>query len=90
MVDAPKKFLKIFTANPFLFSEIVLSRAINFGRQCHFKIWLDCHKFKKFPNGAFSIASKNDLDDQNLLLATVHVIDFTLKFDKLLLLVPKW
>jgi hypothetical protein len=26
----------------------VLSRAINFGRQCHFKIWLDCHKFKKF------------------------------------------
>jgi hypothetical protein len=49
MVDAPKKNLKIFTANPFLFSEIVLSRAINFGRQCHFKIWLDCHKFKKFP-----------------------------------------
>jgi hypothetical protein len=85
-----------------------LSRAINFGRQCHFKIWLDCHKFKKFPclimrmstkcqkkwkkcqlmsykmmigyelwylrqfyNGTFSIASKNDLDDQNLLLATV-------------------
>jgi hypothetical protein len=26
----------------------VLSRAINFGRQCHFKIWLDCH-FKIFP-----------------------------------------
>jgi hypothetical protein len=25
----------------------LLSRAINFGRQCHFKIWLDCHKFKK-------------------------------------------
>jgi hypothetical protein len=24
-----------------------------------------------FYNGAFSIASKNDLDDQNLLLATV-------------------
>jgi hypothetical protein len=20
----------------------------NFGRQCHCKIWLDCHKFKKF------------------------------------------
>jgi hypothetical protein len=27
----------------------VLSRAINFARQCHFKIWLDCHKFKKNP-----------------------------------------
>jgi hypothetical protein len=26
-----------------------------------------------FYNGAFSIASKNDLDDQNLLLATVRV-----------------
>jgi hypothetical protein len=31
------------------FSLYVLPRAINFGRQCHFKIWLDCHKFKKFP-----------------------------------------
>jgi hypothetical protein len=27
----------------------LLSRAKNFGRQCHFKIWLDCHKFKKNP-----------------------------------------
>jgi hypothetical protein len=26
-----------------------------------------------FYNGAFSIASKNDLDDQNLLLATVQI-----------------
>jgi hypothetical protein len=26
-----------------------------------------------FYNGTFSIASKNDLDDQNLLLATVHI-----------------
>jgi hypothetical protein len=25
----------------------LLSRAKNSGRQCHFKIWLDCHKFKK-------------------------------------------
>jgi hypothetical protein len=25
----------------------VLSRAIHFGRQCHFKIWLECHNFKK-------------------------------------------
>jgi hypothetical protein len=28
-----------------------------------------------FYNGAFSIASKNDLDDQNLLLATVRHFD---------------
>jgi hypothetical protein len=85
----------------------ILSRAMNFGRQCHFKIWLDCHKLKNFPwliiptstkcqkmrkkmrinviqhddrlwnlrpfyNRAFYIASKNDIDDQNLFLATVH------------------
>jgi hypothetical protein len=29
-----------------------------------------------FYNGAISIASKNDLDDQNLLLATVHTYFF--------------
>jgi hypothetical protein len=28
---------------------------------------------RPFYNGAFSIASKNDIDDQNLLLATVHI-----------------
>jgi hypothetical protein len=27
-----------------------------------------------FYKGAFSIASNNDLDDQNLLLATVHTL----------------
>jgi hypothetical protein len=36
----------------------VLSRAINFGRQCHFKIWLDCHKFKKFPCLIISTSTK--------------------------------
>jgi hypothetical protein len=30
-------------------SVYVLSGAINFGSQGHFKIWLDCHNFKKFP-----------------------------------------
>jgi hypothetical protein len=25
----------------------LLSRAKHSGRQCHFKIWLDCHKLKK-------------------------------------------
>jgi hypothetical protein len=27
---------------------------------------------RPFYNGAFSITSKNDIDNQNLLLATVH------------------
>jgi hypothetical protein len=30
-----------------LYIVYLLSRAKNSGRQCHFKIWLDCHKFKK-------------------------------------------
>jgi hypothetical protein len=32
------------------------------------------YDLRLFYNGAFSIASKNDLGDQNLLLATVHRI----------------
>jgi hypothetical protein len=83
----------------------VLSWAKNSGRQCHFHIWLDCHKLKKFPslimpmstmcqknekkmtinvimiswylrpfyNGAFSIVSNHDFDDQFFLLAIVHI-----------------
>jgi hypothetical protein len=33
-----------------------------------------------FYNGAFSIASKNDLDDQNLLLATVCISVIVIMF----------
>jgi hypothetical protein len=61
---------KIFWSPYFGHSTYLLSRAINFGRQCHFKMWLDCHKFKKFP----CLMTLNDLDDQNLLLATVHIL----------------
>jgi hypothetical protein len=32
-----------------ILAAIVLSRAKNSGRQCHFKIRLGCHKLKKFP-----------------------------------------
>jgi hypothetical protein len=37
---------------------LVLSRAKNFGRQCHFKIWLDCHKLKKCPCLIMSMSTK--------------------------------
>jgi hypothetical protein len=33
-------------------------------------------------NGAFSIASKSDIDDQNLLLATVHTYTYILVANK--------
>jgi hypothetical protein len=85
----------------------------NSNRQCHFKIWLDCHKLKKNPcliryvhvnkmskklinqcqlmsynmrigyelwylgqfyNGAFSISSTHDFDDQFFLLTTVQSV----------------
>jgi hypothetical protein len=39
-------------------SEYVLSQAIHFGRQCHFKIWLDCHKFENFPCLIMPISAK--------------------------------
>jgi hypothetical protein len=80
MVNSRKKKKKV---------SYVLSRAKNSGRQCYFKIWLDCHKFKKKSvpnyahvkkmskklitscqlttanhNGAFSIVSNHDFDDQ--------------------------
>jgi hypothetical protein len=42
---------------------IVLSRAKNSGRQCHFKIWLDCHKLKIFPSDFAHVnkVSKNQI-----------------------------
>jgi hypothetical protein len=36
----------------------LLSRAKNSGRQCHFKIWLNCHKFKKCPCLIMPISTK--------------------------------
>jgi hypothetical protein len=54
------------------------SRATNFGRQSHFKIWLESHKLKKFPCLIMPISTKcqkmtiTDIDDQNILLATVQ------------------
>jgi hypothetical protein len=41
----------------------VLSRAINFGRKYHFKIWLDCHKFKKFPCLIMRMSTKCQKND---------------------------
>jgi hypothetical protein len=35
--------------SPDIIERNVLLRAKNSNRQCHFKIWLDCHKLKKFP-----------------------------------------
>jgi hypothetical protein len=50
---------------------IVLSRAINFGRQCHFKIWLDCHKFKNFPCLIMSMSTKCQKNEKKM---TINVI----------------
>jgi hypothetical protein len=49
----------------------VLSRAINFSRQCHFKIWLDCHKFKKFPFLIMPMSTKCQKNENKM---TINVI----------------
>jgi hypothetical protein len=49
----------------------VLSPAINFGRQCHFKIWLDCHKFKKIPRLIMSMSTKCQKNEKKM---TINVI----------------
>jgi hypothetical protein len=58
------------TYNFFTASQI-LSRAINFGRQCHFKIWLDCHKFKKFPCLIMRMSTKCQKNEKKM---TINVI----------------
>jgi hypothetical protein len=50
---------------------ILLSRAINFGRQCHFKIWLDCHKFKKFSCLIMRMSTKCQKNEKKM---TINVI----------------
>jgi hypothetical protein len=43
---------------------------------------------RPFYNGAFFIASKNDLDDQNLLLAIVHLKNLmfsSIRFPKIII-----
>jgi hypothetical protein len=52
-------------------SRAVLSRAINFGRQCHFKIWLDCHKFKKIPCLIMPMSTKCQKNENKM---TINVI----------------
>jgi hypothetical protein len=44
---------------------------LNFGRQCHFKIWLDCHKFKKFPRLIMSMSTKCQKNEKKM---TTNVI----------------
>jgi hypothetical protein len=53
--------------------EHVLSRAINFGRQCHFKIWLDCHKFKKIPCLIMPMSTKCQKNENKM---TINVIQY--------------
>jgi hypothetical protein len=53
---------------------IVLSRAINFGRQCHFKIWLDCHKFKTFPCLIMLMSTKCQKNEKKITLMSYNMM----------------
>jgi hypothetical protein len=50
----------------------VLSRAINFGRQCHFKIWLDCHRFKKFRSLIMPMSTKCQKNEKKMTINVIH------------------
>jgi hypothetical protein len=50
----------------------VLSRAINFGRQCHFKIWLDCHKFKNFLSLIMSMPTKCQKNEKKMAVNVIQ------------------
>jgi hypothetical protein len=50
---------------------LVLSRAINLDRQCHFKILLNCHKFKKIPCLIMRMSTKCQKNEKKM---TINVI----------------
>jgi hypothetical protein len=50
----------------------LLSRAINFGRQCLFKIWLDCHKFKNFPCLIMSMSTKGQKNEKKMPINVIQ------------------
>jgi hypothetical protein len=45
----------------------VLSRAKNSGRQCHFKIWLECHKLKKNPCLIMTMSTKCQKNEKKMI-----------------------
>jgi hypothetical protein len=51
---------------------LLLSQAKNSGRQCHFKIWLDCHKLKK--NSLPDYAHVNKVSKKIEKKMTINVI----------------
>jgi hypothetical protein len=50
----------------------LLPRAKNSGRQCHFKVWLDCHKFKKNPCLIMPMSTKCQGNEKKM---TTNVIE---------------
>jgi hypothetical protein len=53
------------------FCKNVQSRAINFDRQRHFKIWLDCHKLKMFPFLIMPVSTKCKKKNQQKITINV-------------------
>jgi hypothetical protein len=47
------------------------ARAKTSGRQCHFKIWLDCHKLKKIPLSDYANVNKVSKKKEKKMTITV-------------------
>jgi hypothetical protein len=50
----------------------LLSRANNSGPQCHFKIWLDCHKLKIFPCLITPMSTKCQKNEKKMTINVVQ------------------
>jgi hypothetical protein len=45
-------------------------------RQCHFKIWLDCHKFQKFPCLIMPMSTKCQKNENKMTINVIQHDDF--------------
>jgi hypothetical protein len=72
-----KKLSQFYSDSPRLFCNQlylvnVLSRAKNSGRQCHFKIWLDCHKLKNFPCLITPMSTKCQKNEKKMTIDVIQ------------------
>jgi hypothetical protein len=55
-----------------IYEAIVLSRAKNSGRQCHFKIWLDGHKLKKISCLIMPMSTKYQKNEKKMTIDVIQ------------------
>jgi hypothetical protein len=69
--DIKKSKLFSFLVCTITYSELQ-KRAINFGPQCHFKIWLDCHKLKNIPCLIMPMSTKCQKNEKKMIINVIQ------------------